>query len=65
MGAPLDVTLDELRIGLVYPADDDARRFLRGQLMRRCSWRCLQSALGARLLQGLVGAELGVPPGEE
>jgi transcriptional regulator with XRE-family HTH domain len=25
--APLDVTLDELRIELVYPADDDARRF--------------------------------------
>jgi len=26
-GAPLDVTLDELRIELVYPADEDARRF--------------------------------------
>lgn len=26
-GAPLDVTLDELRIELVYPADQEARRF--------------------------------------
>ena len=26
-GAPLDVTLDELRIELVYPADEHARRF--------------------------------------
>jgi transcriptional regulator with XRE-family HTH domain len=28
--APLDVTLDELRIELVYPADDHARRFFEG-----------------------------------
>ena len=26
-GAPLDVTLDELRIELIYPADGQARRF--------------------------------------
>lgn len=26
-GSPMDVTLDELRIELVYPADEDARRF--------------------------------------
>jgi hypothetical protein len=29
-GAPLDVTLDELRIELVYPADEHARRFFEG-----------------------------------
>jgi hypothetical protein len=28
--APLDLTLDELRIELVYPADDDARLFFAG-----------------------------------
>lgn len=30
-GSPMDVTLDELRIELVYPADDDARRFFEGR----------------------------------
>ena len=29
-GAPLDVTLDELRIELIYPADEQARRFFEG-----------------------------------
>ncbi|GAA1447953.1 hypothetical protein GCM10009641_74890 [Mycobacterium cookii] len=29
-GSPLDVTLDELRIELTHPADDDARRFFGG-----------------------------------
>ena len=29
-GAPLDVTLDELRIELIYPADEEARRFFEG-----------------------------------
>jgi hypothetical protein len=28
-GSPLDVTLDELRIELIYPADDRAEAFLR------------------------------------
>jgi hypothetical protein len=30
-GSPMDVTLDELRIELVYPADDHARRFFEGR----------------------------------
>ncbi|MFZ2501270.1 MAG: helix-turn-helix transcriptional regulator [Nocardioides sp.] len=29
-GSPLDVTLDELRIELIHPADDHARRFFEG-----------------------------------
>lgn len=30
-GSPLDVTLDELRIELIYPADEGARRFFEGR----------------------------------
>jgi hypothetical protein len=30
LGTPLDVTVDELRIELVYPADEDARRSFEG-----------------------------------
>lgn len=30
-GSPMDVTLDELRIELIYPADESARRFFEGR----------------------------------